>query len=238
MHPALSHLPRASLDALENSVRPKFNAYFGFTRSLSRGVPDARHHCFIYPDDSLMSDLTVLAALFGETYQAFQERTALSQFAAVLAGEANLREDFRRIVEGDPGQDPDGSFWIFHPRGTGRVSTDDAASVHLEQLLRTLRNGFLHFHWRYDNLSALNYWNAQHWSTDGASPDFDLANRPQKNYMAYVADAAKWDPSRFWDLEDLRILVTPYSVLRYHLHLSLQQLLNESRIDVFGVARS
>jgi hypothetical protein len=114
------------------------------------------------------------------------------------------------------------------------VCTDDAVSVHLEQLLRTLRNGFLHFHWRYDNLSALDYWNAQHWSTSGADSAFDLANRPQKNYMAYLADAAKWDPKRFWHLRDLRTLVTPYTVLRYHLHLSLHQLLNNSRVDVFG----
>jgi hypothetical protein len=238
MHPALSRLPRASLSALENSVRPKFNSYFGFTRSLSRSITDAGHDWFVFPNDSLMSDLTVLAALFGETYQAFHEHRALRQFADVLAGEANLREDFRRIVEGCNEQDPDGSFWIFAPRGTGRVSTDEAVSVHLEQLLRTLRNGFLHFHWRYDNLSALDYWNTQHWSTDRAAPEFDLANRPQKNYMAYVADAANWDPRRFWDLGDLRILVTPYSVLRYHLHLSLNQLLNESRVNVFGTAQS
>jgi hypothetical protein len=227
MHPALSRLPRASLDALENSVHPKFKAYFGYTRSLSRDVRDVPNDWFIYPNDSLMSDLTVLAALFGETYQAFHEHNALSQFATALAGEANLREDFRRIVEGDG----DGSFWIFP---LGRVSADDAVSVHLENLLRTLRNGFLHFHWRYDNLSALDCWNAQHWSTDGAAPEFDLANRPQKNYMAYVADAANWDPKRFWELRDLRILVTPYSVLRYYLHLSLQRLLTESRVDVFG----
>jgi hypothetical protein len=118
------------------------------------------------------------------------------------------------------------------------VSTDDAVSVHLKQLLRTLRNGFLHFHWRYENLSALDYWNAQHWSTDGATaPLFDLPNRSHKNYMAYIADAASWDPTRFWDLKGLRILVTPYSALRYYLHLSLQQLLNNSRVDVFGVPR-
>ncbi len=186
-----------------------------------------------------MSDLTVLAALFGETYQALQDCGALSQFAATLAGEGNLREDFRRIVEGSSGQDPDGSFWIFPPKGNGRVSTDDAVSVHLEQLLRTLRNGFLHFHWRYENLSAFDYWNAQHWSTNGGvAPQFELADRPQKNYMAYIADAApRWDPTRFWDLKELRIVVTPYSILRYHLHLSLQQLLNDSRVDVFGVAR-
>jgi hypothetical protein len=179
-----------------------------------------------------MSDLTVLAALFGETYQAFKEYSALSQFAAALAREPNLREDFRRIVDGDSEQDPDGSFWIF--KGPGRVCTDDAVSVHLEQLLRTLRNGFLHFHWRFEDLSALDYWNAQHWSTVNAAPAFDLSNRPPKNYMAYIADAADWGKAPFWDLNDLRILVTPYRELRYHLHLSLQQLLNNSRVNVFG----
>jgi hypothetical protein len=232
MHPALSHLPRALRNSLENSVRLKFNAYFAFTRSLVRSVPDT-HSGFIYPNDSLMSDLTILAALFGETYQAFDEHATLSEFAVVLAGEA-LKEDFRRIVEGDS-KDRDGSFWVFP---TGRVCTDDAVSVHLEQVLRTLRNGFLHFHWRYDDLSALDYWNAQHWSTNGgAAPQFNLATRPQKNYMAYLADAEGWNPKCFWNLKKLRILVTPYTVLRYHLHLSLQKLLNDSRVDVFGNAR-
>jgi hypothetical protein len=181
-----------------------------------------------------MSDLTVLAALFGETYQTFAEHHALSQFARVLVSEANLQADFRQIVEGGSGQDRDGSFWMFPPRGTGKVCTHDAVSVHLEQLLRTLRNGFLHFHWRYDDLSVLDYWNAQHWSISGADTNFNLANRPKKNYMAYLADGHRWEPTRFWCLNDLRILVTPYSVLRYHLHLSLQQILNGCRVDIFG----
>src|SRR5262249_32944735 len=136
MHPALSNLPGASLDALENSVRQKFNAYFGFTGCLIRGVPVAHQNLFIYPNDSVMSDLHALAALFGETYQTFEERHALSQFAELLVSEANLQADFRQIVEG--GQGRDGSFWIFPPRGAGKVCTDDAVSVCLEQLLRTL----------------------------------------------------------------------------------------------------
>jgi hypothetical protein len=237
MHPALalSQLPRESLDALENSVRPKFKAYFGFTHSLVRSVFDAHPGCFTYHNDSLMSDLTVLAALFGETYEAFEGCNALSRFAAVLAGEADLREDFRRIVEGTN----DGSFWIFPD---GRVSTDDAVSVHLEKLLKTLRNGLLHFHWRYDDLSALEYWEAQHWSTNGGAfaRQFDLANRPPKNYMCYLADATNWRSKGskcFWKLENLRILVTPYIELRYYLHSSLQLLLNNSRVDVFNNSR-
>jgi hypothetical protein len=155
MHPALTHLPRESLKTLETSVRPKFNAYFAFTQNLSRTVPDTPHAGFIYPDNSVMSDLTILAALFGEIYQAFKDHSARSDFAAELAGSANLREDFRQIVD-------NGSFWITRRGGLARVSTDDAIQQqHLKKLLRTLRNGFAHFHWRYDNLSARDYWHAQ-----------------------------------------------------------------------------
>jgi hypothetical protein len=239
MHPALSGLPLASLDALENSVRVKFNAYFKFTGSLKRDVPNYPHPSFTYPNDSLISDLTLLAALFGETYEAFKQNSALPQFASMLASDADLREDFRCIVEGDGGQGSDSSFWMFPPGGTGKVCTQDALSVHLEHLLQTLRNGFLHFHWRYDDLSALDYWNAQHWSINGADQAFDLANRPRRNYMAYLADAAPpWDSGHFWTLKNLRIVVTPYIVLRYHLHLSLQKLLNNCRVNVFQHARS
>ena len=88
MHPALTHLPRESLEAIETSVRPKFNAYFAFTQNLSRTVPNNPHAGFIYPDNSVMSDLTILAALFGEIDQAFTGHSARSEFAAALAGMA------------------------------------------------------------------------------------------------------------------------------------------------------
>jgi hypothetical protein len=239
MHPALTHLPHESLETLETSVRPKFKAYFAFTRNLPRTVPNTPHPGFIYPDNSVMSDLTILASLFGEIYQAFKGHSARSDFAAALAGNANLREDFRQIVEGETGQGASGSFWITGPGGLARVSTDDAIqSHHLKKLLRTLRNGFAHFHWRYDNLSARDYWHAQNWSTQGAPAAFDLNNRPPNNYMTYIADGIKWDPNRFWNLTDLRILATPIPCLRYFLHLNLQQLLNNTRIDIFGNAKT
>jgi hypothetical protein len=104
--------------------------------------------------------------------------------------------------------------------------------------LALLVREFTVVHWRYDDLSAIDYWNMQHWSTHGAPPAFDLANRPKKNYIAYVADASNWGRASFWELNNLRILVTPYSVLRYYLHAILQQLLNHSRIDLFERERS
>jgi hypothetical protein len=237
MHPALTHLPRESLETLETSVRPKFNAYFAFTQNLSRTVPNTPHAGFIYPDNSVMSDLTILAALFGEIDQAFKDHSARSDFAAELAGSADLREDFRQIVEGETGQGANGSFWITRQGRLARVSTDDAIQQHhLKKLLRTLRNGFAHFHWRYDNLSARDYWHAQNWSTQGAPAAFDLNNRPRNNYMTYIADGIDWDPNCFWNLRDLRILATPIPCLRYFLHLNLQQLLNNTRVDIFGNA--
>lgn len=234
MHPALSHLPRESLDILETSVRPKFNAYFAFTQNLTRTMRNTPHAGFIYPDNSVMSDLTILASLFGEIDQAFKDHSTRSDFAAALAGDANLREDFRQIVEGESDQSADGSFWITSPVGLERVSTDDTIQHHLETLLRTLRNGFAHFHWRYDNLSARDYWDTQKWSTQGAPVAFDLNNRPAKNYMTYIADGKCWAPNRFWNLKDLRILATPIPCLRYFLHLNLQQLLNITRVNIFG----
>ena len=234
MHPALTHLPRESLQTLETSVRPKFNAYFAFTQNLPRAVPNPPHDWFIYPEKSVMSDLTILASLIGGIDQAFKDYSARSDFAAALAGDANLREDFRHIVEGEPGPGANGSFWITGSCGLERVSTDDAIQHHLETLLRTLRNGFAHFHWRYDNLSAWDYWRAQNWSTQGAPAAFDLNNRPPNNYMAYIADGFRWDPNCFWNLTDLRILATPIPYLRYFLHLNLQQLLNNTRTDIFG----
>jgi hypothetical protein len=155
-----------------------------------------------------------------------------ADLATIFRSEPNLREDYRRIVEGESAKDPNGSFWMF--TGPGQVSTNDAVTTYMEDLLPTIRNGFLHFHWRFENQSAMEYWKAHHWSTYGADPRFNLPGRPEKNYSAYIADGSGWDPGKFWTLKNLRILVTPYHILRYHLHLSLQQLLNNKRVDVFG----
>jgi len=219
-------------------VKQKFDAYFTFTRPLCRSYPDpGGQPWFVYPDNSLMSDLTVLAALFGETYQAFDEHgSGPLEFAKFVRANVVLQDDFKRIVEGSSPTDPDGSFWHFGPEGSGQVPLTQAVSGHLEWLLKTLRNGFLHFHWRYENLAALDYWAVQRWSITSAPVDFDLSNRPKKNYMAYVADGKDWDPHNFWSLQDLRILVTPYGILRYHLHLILNYLVNGVRVDVFGNA--
>jgi hypothetical protein len=237
LHPALTHLPRESLETLETSVRPKFNAYFEFTQNLPRLVRNTSPDCFIYPDDSVMSDLTILASLFGEIYQAFNDHSALSDFAATLAESTNLRKDFRQIVEGCEGAN--GSFWITRQGKLERLSTDDAIQKHhLKKLLRTLRNGFAHFHWLYTDLSALAYWQAQNWSTQGAPAEFKLNDRPPNNYMTYIADGKPpWNPNCFWDLGDLRILATPIPCLRYFLHLNLQQLLNNTQDDIFNYAK-
>jgi hypothetical protein len=237
MHPEVLKLHNPIVDVLKTCVRPKFNAYFEFTKNSSR-AQRISSNTFIYPSDSVISDLTVLASLFAEIDQAFQDHSKgrRSDFAAFLALDANLLEDFRQIVDGnDPNQGTLGSFWMRGPSGgLESVSTNDTIQRHLETLLKTLRNGFAHFHWRYDDLSALAYWNAQNWSKQGSPLAFDLHNRPANNYMIYIADAANWNPADFWNMQNLRILATPIATLRYSLHLNLQQILNNDRVDIFG----
>jgi hypothetical protein len=178
MHPALSRLPQPLLDVLETSVRRKLNAYFEFTKGLQRSVPDLHGQpWFIYPEPSLVSDLLVLAALFGETYQAFDDHApnGRDDLATVLSSDPDLREDYRRLVEGESAKDPNGSFWVFS--GPGQVSTTDAVTTYMKDLVPTIRNGFLHFHWRFENQSAMDYWKAHHWSVAGADPRFNLPSR-------------------------------------------------------------
>jgi hypothetical protein len=137
--------------------------------------------------------------------------------------------------KGTSAKDLDGSFWDFSVNTTGPIPLNDVLKKgHLASLLRTMRNGFQHFHWRFENLSALDYWNTRQWSIIAPHKAFNLAGRPKKNYMAYVADAFKLNPARFWKHKDLRILVTPYGVLRYHLHLMMNHIINGSRKDIFG----
>lgn len=96
-----------------------------------------------------------------------------------------------------------------------------------------MRNGFAHSHWFYADLNAIDYWKELGWNTTSADPRFNLHGRPKKNYTIYIADARNWDPRIFWTLDDLRILVTQSSILRYNLHLLLNYLLNGSKDDVF-----
>jgi hypothetical protein len=83
-------------------------------------------------------------------------------------------------------------------------------------------------------LSAAEYWAALGWETANVPPGCDLLDRPRKNFMMYIADAQRWDSGNFWRLRDLRIISTPASVLRYHLHLIVNFVLTGERRDLFG----
>ncbi len=105
----------------------------------------------------------------------------------------------------------------------------------LAEIWRTLRNGFAHFHWRYDDLSASDYWTQQKWDTATAQTAFNLHGRAASNYTAYIVDAYPWNPNKFWDMPDLRVIVTPFGIFRYHLHRFLNIVLNGDKKDVFGL---
>jgi len=229
-------LPSSLKDQFTLGVKRKFDAYFSFTGGLVRSVKIPDGPGFIYPHESMIPDLTVLWSLFNEVFEILKNTP--TPLASVASGDRYLLFQIQRMLEGtDPEANPpdlDGSFWHF-PKG--RVQLQDALSKELPEVLRTLRNGYSHYHWLYGNLSAIDYWNAQGWDTTQADPRFDLHGRPAKNHMAYIADARnkKWNPNDFWGLRDLRILVTPFHLLRLHLHLFLAYFLDEAKIEIFGV---
>jgi hypothetical protein len=148
--------------------------------------------------------------------------------------DVKLTADITRILEGHSPTELDGSFWHY-PQG--RIPQADAIGAELDQVLRTLRNSYAHSHWLFTDRSGPDYWATLGWDTKAAAKDFVLTSRVPKNYMMYIADASPpWQGANFWSMNDLRIIVTPSSILRYHLHLFLDYLLNDERTDVFGNA--
>jgi hypothetical protein len=110
MNLAFSNLPQVTIDTIEGSVRPKFNAYFEFTRKLVRAFRDEANGWYKYPNDSVLSDLMVLSTLFGELRQALIDGNVVRQFAETVSNHPELRQDFYEIVKGGP--DAGGSFWV------------------------------------------------------------------------------------------------------------------------------
>jgi hypothetical protein len=212
-------------------VGPKFEAYFSFTGALCRSVR-LPQGVYRYPDASMISDLNFLWSVFADVYQVADEQGEC--LASLVDSYPFLKQQFHGILEGGRPQHPDGEFW-HAPKGQclRSVPRPEALDTGLKEVLRTLRNGFAHVHWLYDDLSALEYWKKRGWDIN-APPDFNLRGRPQKNYMMYIADAKKLEPRSFWTSENLRILITPAAILRYHLHLFLAFLLTGMKVDVFG----
>ena len=205
-------------------VGPKFEAYFSFTGALCRSVPLPQGG-YTYPDASMISDLNFLWLVFADVCQIAGEQG--ERLASLVDSDSFLKQQFRCILE-----HPDGEFW-HAPNGQRLVPQPEALNKGLKDVLRTLRNGFAHAHWLYHDLSALEYWNERGWAIN-APHDFNLRGRPRKNYMMYIADAKTLELGSFWTSENLRILITPAAVLRYHLHLFLAFLLTGMKVDVFG----
>ena len=125
----------------------------------------------------MISDLTVIWSLFSEVYELLKESKV--DIARFFAADPRLEDEFQRIFrEG-------GEFWD-SPSGTRslrRVPVQDAVPGRLKDIWMTLRNGNAHFHWRYENLSALDYFTRQGWDTSNAAPIFDIVTRPADNYL-------------------------------------------------------
>lgn len=237
--PAFAVLPSAVQATLLSGVKKKFDSYFMFTagpactrateiRRTADGEP-----IYIYSDQSMISDLTVLWSLFCELYEVLTRNGMVTEacLQAIVAKDQRLLDEFRRIF------DEEGEFWTSSTtrRSLQQVSAADALGKRLLELWKTLRNGYAHFHWRYEDLSAIDYWQAMGWDTQSAPPAFDLSRRSANNYKAYIADAKPpWNPAKFWDQRDLRICVAQYTTFRYSLHKFLNILLNNNESHVFA----
>src|SRR5262249_9173586 len=105
----------------------------------------------------------------------------------------------------------------------------------LAEVLSTLRNGFSHFHWRYVDESAADYFTAQGWQDANDSPAF-ARRATSRGHISYVVNSTEkpWDPSTLWSHKGLQILVTPYTALRGRLFTFLNYFLNGEQKNLWG----
>jgi hypothetical protein len=220
----LAHLSQDVQDVLLTSIKPRLNAYMTMTDGATRARPNP-DGSFTYPDETMMTDITLFWTLFNDVNAAFKSKV---QIEAAIVADPILENAFRGLFA-------KGEFWYSPRKGVGNLQQmKSIAASEYETIWRTFRNGFAHFNWRYENLSALDYWTKQGWDIAGAIASFGLDGRKADNYLAYIADGMNWKPSAMWQLKDLRIVVTPTVELRYSLHLFLNYLLNGKNEGIFG----
>lgn len=213
--------------ALEHFVWPRLRAYLEMTRAAPRVFKKPNGPGYVYPDGSVMSDLTVFWALFNDVYEVLKAtRTCRS---ALIGSNHCLESYFKGLLE-------NGEYWESREsRGVKTlVRVDELTSRHYTRFWRTLRNGHAHVNWHYDDLSALAYWEQLGWATnEPPGSQFRIAARPARNYTIYVADALDWDPKSLWELNDLRIAVIAVADFRWYLHRFLLYLLAGSHEPLF-----
>jgi hypothetical protein len=214
-------LPPDTERLLVESVGNKFAAYLAFTpgAKCTRVVDIPGQSFIVYPNDSMVSDLTVFWSLFVEVYETL--RRGASQKFAVIAANPVLAATLWQIID----DDGTGEYWtstagsLVQERGRG--------ATELAGFARTLRNGYGHFHWHYSDLSAVDYWRRSGWDTQNAAPQFRLSARMAGGHIAYIADSApRLDGPNFWGGKDLRIIVAKYILVRWYLYRFLRHLLD------------
>jgi hypothetical protein len=242
-------------------AKAKFDSYWSVTKGATRSIADGPGN-YVYPDDTMRTDVTNFWGMFNDVYEAMgipEHRPPKSPgepkdphqseiFAALIRQDQGLSYDFYRILEGHEPNRPDAEFWQSQGGNLVRVPLAQASSIKLSAVLRTLRNGGAHANYAYTNRSAKEYWDEMGWPSDDGGhrnavafgfgdrrdKKYGNGNRPPENYMIYLADAPGWNVNKFWDQKDLRLLVMPATILRYHLHVFLNTIFHGIRGDVFG----
>jgi hypothetical protein len=210
---------------LVESVGGKFAAYLRFTPGArcTRFVPIPGESAHRYPNESVVSDLAIFWTLFGEIYE------ILGSKIQTVGADARLSNILWQVIDDPTGP---GQFWT-SSGGSFQVETRRGVQE-FASLARTLRNGYAHFHWHYDDLSATDYWNSMGWDTANAPGHFDLSSRGSGGYLAYIVDGTPpLHGATFWATKSLRILVAKYVLVRWHLYRFIRVLLDGTDDNLF-----
>ena len=110
--PIIAALPQSEQNTLLTVAKPKLDAYFSITSgagNVPRSILQPQGY-YLYPNQTMIPDIVYLWAVFIDIYAILGGATKL---AAIVRGDPNFTEDFRRIVEGSSSDDPDGSLLAF-----------------------------------------------------------------------------------------------------------------------------
>jgi len=186
---------------------------------------------YVYPNPGLISDISMFWSLFCEIFETIgrglnSNKDMAQRLAGVVSTDAFLRGQLTRLVRGGTR----GFYWL----GGAGVVPDPVTST-LPELLSTMRNGFSHFHWRYENLTAKEYFKSQGWQAVSDNPSFEQ-RATTAGHISYIVNstARPWNGATLWSHRDLQILVTPYVDLRARLYTFINHFLCDRRLSLFG----
>jgi hypothetical protein len=214
-----------------------FDSYLTLNGGVIRCFPIGPGN-FMYPHPIAQQDMMVFSTIFTivwEEIKDYKEAKPPAPSSGVFSGEYTGKPD--AFAELANLAIPNG-FWVmdeFGPKPTlKRQPVADEPTMF--SLGRTLRNGFNHANYRYDDLSPDKYFARLDMTTPDGVTDADKAN----NFRIFICDH-RMNTKLMAPGSKTRILDVPFAHLRYHLHLFLAKFFAAEGVgvvkDMFGSER-